>query len=54
MKDHPPQYKNMILNENDVQKRRVDKKRIQERIKEEYRNEKYLTSEIGEFIPWKL
>ena len=29
----------MILNENDVQKRRVDKKRMQERIKEEYRNE---------------
>ena len=44
MNDHPPQYKNMILNENDVQKRRVDKKRMQERIKEEYRNEKYLVS----------
>ena len=41
MKDHPSQYKNMILNENNVKKKRVDKKRKEyKRKKEEYRNEK--------------
>ena len=55
MKDHPPQYKYVILNENDAQIKRErdrEKKRHKRdtlrkeckrgRKKEEYRNKKYL------------